>query len=841
MGASGNVGAQRAARGGAWSIAGLAAGVVGGALDTVVAGTCEFHRRGCAPVPRSVALEIGAVCAGTVGALALVAALFDIATRRASVNQRGILAVAFGTACGIWLARALLWGGAIRRSGLRPVLIVATVLAFVVGSAALFGARERVARSMRTVPSAWSAAFASTSLGAYAGHVFVLRRLYPWAHAFAAAIACMCAIAAVRVLQPRMSRAATMLVRATFVALLVGAGVASARVMRSEVTRAFAMEHAPIAAFSVRGLARVTPARTVASVALRDDRSVSGQSFDFRGLDVVLVTVDALRADRLQAYGGPPGRAPTIDALAREGITFDRAYCTTPHTSYSLASLFTGKYFEPLSRMGGRTHTTLTQRLRDVGYATAAFFPPAVFHVDGDRLGDLRARAFDFERSRISWDPAATRAVDVERWLVEIPAARRVFVWVHLFEPHEPYDAHDATRGQFGDGALGRYDEEIRTADGAITQIRDAFARRARRAVWIVTADHGEEFGEHGGRFHGTTLFDEQARVPLIVSAPGLRSTRVREPASLVDVFPTLLAALRLPRPSRLRGRDLGPVVFGDARGVSVFASVGTQQMIVRSGQKLICDVATDTCELYDLVHDAGERRNVIDGNSPSLRDLREQLAAWGGSHGVFELERGGEDFPAVLVRAMQGDRSVVLQVAALLAGPDTRVAARAARVLGDLRARVPEVLVALALAANGARIAVRTEAALSLALLEDPRGGDMARTILAGGSPNDRRRAALGLARLGDRDGVDVLIAAVRDPAADASSVDAWVDALDGLHAPAATELWIALLDDPRLGPRAARALAGNRDPRVRPALARAIATTPYELTRDAARAAMR
>ena len=237
-------------------------------------------------------------------------------------------------------------------------------------------------------------------------------------------------------------------------------------------------------------------------------QSVSGQGprLPLAGRDLVLVTVDALRADRLRALGGR-GRMPHLDALAARGVVFARAYCTTPHTSYSLASVMLGTHARAVLALPGaeRPRTTVADHLRGAGYHTAAFYPPAVFAVDGDRFAALGAAHFGFEHARVEFDNAADRVAAVERWLAEQPTSSRVFVWVHLFEPHEPYDPQPAHA--FGTGREDRYDGECAAADDAIGALVAAFARNGRRPAWMVTADHGEEFGDHGGAYHGTTVY----------------------------------------------------------------------------------------------------------------------------------------------------------------------------------------------------------------------------------------------------------------------------------------------------------------------------------------------
>ncbi|WP_423278672.1 sulfatase-like hydrolase/transferase, partial [Escherichia coli] len=162
------------------------------------------------------------------------------------------------------------------------------------------------------------------------------------------------------------------------------------------------------------------------------------------------------------------------------------------------------------------------------------FYPPAIFFVDGARFQALQSRGFGFEYRKEMYAPAAARVQQLEAYLAESEPGHPLFVWMHLFEPHEPYEPPLELQG---DGsARGRYDGEVRYSDRAIGELVRLFRARKPNGVVIITADHGEEFGDHGGSFHGSTLFDEQVRVPLVFFAPGVvQHGQSRAPVELVD------------------------------------------------------------------------------------------------------------------------------------------------------------------------------------------------------------------------------------------------------------------------------------------------------------------
>src|SRR5690606_34243825 len=143
------------------------------------------------------------------------------------------------------------------------------------------------------------------------------------------------------------------------------------------------------------------------------------------------------------------------------------------------------------------------------------------------------------------------RVKQLERYLAQAEPGHPLFVWVHLFEPHEPYDPPAELVRE--PSARGRYEGEVAVADRAIGGLVRTFRAARPGATVIVTADHGEEFGDHGGHYHGTTLYDEQVRVPLLWSSPGKATPGlVPTPVELVDVGTTLLSALGMPRDARM-------------------------------------------------------------------------------------------------------------------------------------------------------------------------------------------------------------------------------------------------------------------------------------------------
>jgi arylsulfatase A-like enzyme len=408
-------------------------------------------------------------------------------------------------------------------------------------------------------------------------------------------------------------------------------------------------------------------------------------------VDVVLITVDAMRADRLT-----PEVAPTLARLASSGVTFEHAYTQVPHTSFSVATLLTGKHVYSLSALGldAASHETMAEIMRRERYKTAAFYPPSVFFIDHDRLKGLEQSSYGFEYVKYEYLPAARRTDQVIDYF-EREKPERAFVWVHYLEPHEPYERHPETRT---DSTMGRYEGEIRHVDGQVARLVEWISAHRNRALVIIAADHGEEFGEHGGHYHGTTLYEEQVHVPLAFALVGtdtglIDPARVPEPVGLVDVAPTVLALLGIEPSLRMRGQDLSPLFsketrarFTAARFAPQFAEIDRKKMIVVAKDKLICDLETESCQLFDVAADPGEQHPRDD--AAKTAQLRARLDAWLNAQTRFEA--GGvaaldEPTRKVLERGRLGDRTAARELARLVSEGEESVRVEAARLLASL------------------------------------------------------------------------------------------------------------------------------------------------------------
>jgi hypothetical protein len=769
---------------------------------------------------------------------------------------RGALAVLGAGAMGT-LALALSTGRHFASWGARGPWVGVLVLAGAAGGALLIPRAAAFARR-----AAWLAPLGVAALVAsWLADVFVLPRLYPAFH-LALFVAALLAGAVVAAAARGGAGNPTWLGRAGALAVVAVVAVCAARapsaaraLERFSNIRILLVEHAPILGRAVQVTEALRPEEHWApwmdapSVAPGEVR----RSLDWSGHDIVLISVDALRADHVSAYGYARPTTPNLDALAREGTLFESAYCPTPHTSYSVTSMMTGKYLRPLLALGlGEDSETWAQDLRRYGWRTAAFYPPAVFFIDEDRFPHFEETRLGFEYAKVEFADPALREAQVARYLDGASGSSPLFLWVHFFEPHEPYLVHPDhlfTGGRSADEDA--YDGEIATADDGIGRIVRLMRARRPGAVVIVTADHGEEFGDHGGRYHGTTVYEEQVRVPMVVVGPEVRAgATVRTVVQTIDLLPTALSALGIPRPARLRGRDLGPALAGDPRGIDAglaFAETGDYALVASGPDRLVCQRRAAACALYRPGDDPGETRDVAQGQPARFDELRGVLRSIERDHGRYEGS-GGPSWPEALRRGMQGDAEAATDVASLLDDADVTIRRKAAEVSYALHAAstAPQLRRALARDEDDE---VRRWAALALLRASDEPPTPTADTLMKDSRQEWRRRAALALGERGDPRACDEIAswwASVVPPpgteredgepprlALDLAGVQELLRATAHARCRAAVPWLLRALDDVRARPYVADALGALGDDRARPPLLALLGSEPYVTTR--------
>jgi arylsulfatase A-like enzyme/Flp pilus assembly protein TadD len=289
--------------------------------------------------------------------------------------------------------------------------------------------------------------------------------------------------------------------------------------------------------------------------------------------NVVLVTLDTTRADRMGFLGSKRGLTPRLDALARDALVFERAYAQAPITTASHATVLSGTYpqFHKVNDFGiplAASVPYLPELLKRRGYRTAAFVGSLILDPRGglapgfDRGFDTYDAGFRIRRGREDrYQTMERRAEEVVgralQWL-ETEKAGPFLLWIHLYDAHDPYEAP----APFGHRhAAAPYDGEIAYVDGQVGRVIDALRARGvyDETIVVVLSDHGEALGEHGEKTHGVFLYDATIHVPLLVKLPGgrLAGQRPKVRAGLVDVAPTILQAVAAPVPADMQGESL--------------------------------------------------------------------------------------------------------------------------------------------------------------------------------------------------------------------------------------------------------------------------------------------
>ncbi len=363
--------------------------------------------------------------------------------------------------------------------------------------------------------------------------------------------------------------------------------------------------------------------------------------------NVLLVTIDTCRADRIACYDFPLGRTPAIDRLAREGVRCKDAITTAPITAVAHSSILTGLWPPAHGVRDNGAYAlsddvvTLAERLKEAGYSTSAFVSALVLSrrynltqgfdsYDDDLWGEESAPLFMI-RDR----PARKTAQRVNDWLDhwhEGPSRKPFFSWVHFFDPHQPYEPDPQLPNRHM--IVTRYDAELASADlglGRIIDKLEAFGELDNTLV-VVTADHGESLGEHNEKTHAIFVYDATVRVPLILRKPGmLPSGSVYEgPVRVIDILPTVLAVLKLPIGDQVQGADLLAALQGRVEppdlpqySESLLSEIGFGMAPLFSvrlgGFKYI---RAPRPEVYDLKADPRELRNLYESHGGLAEEL---------------------------------------------------------------------------------------------------------------------------------------------------------------------------------------------------------------------------
>jgi choline-sulfatase len=367
--------------------------------------------------------------------------------------------------------------------------------------------------------------------------------------------------------------------------------------------------------------------------------------------DVFLITIDTLRADHVHCYGYENIQTPALDGLAKDGIRFSQAFTPSPITNTSHTSILTGllpsshgvtDFAVPLAP----THPTLAELLKGDGYQTAAFIGAII--LDSKTLAPGLDRGFDFydnfpehPQTKSRWGRVERRGMEVvqhaETWMAAHPAGSH-FVWIHLYDPHDPYEPPPPYLQTYEDRL---YDGEIAYADSALGWFIGYLKKTGRydNALIVVVGDHGEGLGEHHEDTHGIFLYDSTTHVPLIIKTPvkfpaqGHPDQVVKAQVRTTDILPTIADWMGIPPPAQLDGASLKLYMNGtEEKDRTAF---GETDYPLRFGWAPLRSVRADGFkfieaprpELYDLQADPGEIANHYRPSDPTIQKFRGMLA----------------------------------------------------------------------------------------------------------------------------------------------------------------------------------------------------------------------
>jgi arylsulfatase A-like enzyme/Flp pilus assembly protein TadD len=361
--------------------------------------------------------------------------------------------------------------------------------------------------------------------------------------------------------------------------------------------------------------------------------------------NVVVITIDTLRADHLGCYGDRSIQTPNIDALSRSSARFTHAFTPVPITLPAHTALFTGSF--PMATgmhdfSGNRlpaSAVTLANVLHDHGYSTAAFLGAAVLD---SRFGlnqgfDTYFDHFEFSRLDEANLDSIKRPGDqvIDNALAWLKAHPRepFFLWVHLYDAHYPYTPPEPFASRYRDRP---YDGEIAFADAQVGRLLTFLNETGRYAdaVLVLAADHGEGLGDHGEKTHGFFVYNSTLHVPLLVKVPGVAPRTIESEVSLVDVMPTVLQALRLPIPPTVQGRGLLSEVVGKppSNTSNLYAETYLPLLHFRWSQLRALQSAglkyieAPRPELYDTRTDPHETKNLLPGKQALSHEMRDRL-----------------------------------------------------------------------------------------------------------------------------------------------------------------------------------------------------------------------
>jgi len=376
------------------------------------------------------------------------------------------------------------------------------------------------------------------------------------------------------------------------------------------------------------------------------------EPLEIEEMNIILFTIDTLRADHLECYGYQNVKTPNINRLAAEGILFEQTISQAPLTLPSHSSIFTGAnpLYHGIRDNGGfyldEAHITLAEALKNKGYSTGAFV--GAFVLDSrwglDQGFDYYYDNFDLTKyKKISLDAVQRRGDEViaeaYKWL-EKKVQEKFFAWIHLYDPHTPYDPPEPYKTEYKGRPYSLYDGEIAYVDELIGEFRNFLEERGllEKTLIVFTADHGESLGEHKESAHGFFIYDCAIRVPLLLRFPQKKflgktiNTQVRS----IDIMPTVLHLINTEIPEGVQGESLLSLILRENdEGGDFFSAYSetywpryhygwSELKSFREGPFKFIDAPKP--ELYNIMEDPGELNNLLETEGEIAQRMKKEL-----------------------------------------------------------------------------------------------------------------------------------------------------------------------------------------------------------------------
>lgn len=368
-----------------------------------------------------------------------------------------------------------------------------------------------------------------------------------------------------------------------------------------------------------------------------------------KGLNVLLILVDTVRADHVGFYGYERETTPAMDAFAEGAVVFRNAYAQANNTPRSIPSLMTSRF--PSAIRWVRIDRNYPN-LRDEEHTLAESFSEAGYRTEAETSHYYFVPKRNLDQGFAEWSNPGAGTIKESNTAVTAPRilpraigrlealAKRTepwFLFVHFFEPHGSYMAHKPP-ADFGNALMDRYDGELRFADDHVGVLLKAVEELGLSddTIVVITSDHGEAFREHRYYFHGHTVYNEEIHVPLMMRIPGVAPRVLDERVALVDIAPTLLSAVQVPIAPTMQGADLVPTILsGKKRGLPIYSELlpypnwpEDQRALIMGHYQVLYTKKGNVWELYDLQADPAEQENLFRSH-PKASVYKQALLDW--------------------------------------------------------------------------------------------------------------------------------------------------------------------------------------------------------------------